>query len=163
MPYEQEATTYAFLKQYAEGLLKDVNAGNAFERLAGGGQNPAWIIGHLGLVANHLIKSFGGQPNVDVEEWSKRFGGGSDVPSEPGDGPDWDAIVAAWRDAQPELLRLAGTVTKEMRKAPNTMPVLKDGLATMGDFFSFVLTGHEALHLGQLSAWRRAQGKAQIF
>jgi len=33
----------------------------------------------------------------------------------------------------------------------------------MGDFFSFVLTGHEALHPGQLSAWRRARGKTELF
>ena len=33
----------------------------------------------------------------------------------------------------------------------------------MGDFLSFVTTSHVALHLGQLSTWRRVQGQAPLF
>jgi|GEM_PF-1780976 len=35
-------------------------------------------------------------------------------------------------------------------------------LPTLGDCFVFVMAGHENIHLGQLSAWRRVQGMGRV-
>jgi len=51
----------------------------------------------------------------------------------------------------------------EKMASPNPNPRLKDGLPTVRDAVSFLLTGHLALHLGQLSAWRRMTGLAPMF
>ena len=162
---QDEITSYGFLQSYAEGLLQSVTADNAWERVGGAnGLNPAWILGHLATVGANLTAMLGGTPSIDPKVWGERFGGGTDPTDDAAGGPSWDEIVKAWRDGHASVAaaHAAGVDTAALA-GENPVEMLKEGLPTLGEFISFALTAHESLHLGQLSAWRRARGEKPLF
>ena len=47
---------------------------------------------------------------------------------------------------------------------PHNVDLFKDApIDTVGDLVAHLMTTHLATHLGQLSAWRRLQGKPALF
>jgi len=58
---------------------------------------------------------------------------------------------------------LAPTISAEQLDQTNISERMRPNLPKMHDLLSFVLTGHEAMHLGQLSTWRRVQGHPPLF
>ncbi|MEE9405655.1 MAG: DinB family protein [Algisphaera sp.] len=164
MALKDEITTYQFWKQYGESLLQNVDVDNAWKRLSGeGSHNPAWIMGHLAWVANMLVEGFGETSQIDMKAWGERFGMGSNSTDDADGGPSWDELLAAWREGHDAVVAHVGNVTAEILAAPNPFEALRGSFPTTGEFFSFLLSGHESLHLGQLSAWRRAQGESPLF
>jgi hypothetical protein len=163
MPLEKELKVYQFLGQYGNGLLNGIDAGHAYRLTCDGGQNPAWLLGHLAFVAGRVTTMFGGESPVDLEYYGKLYGIGSKPNPDQADQPDFDQIIEAWRDGHDAVVKSSNQVTDELLAQPNTNERMKDVLPTQGDFLSFVLTGHEAMHLGQLSVWRRVQGFAPLF
>ncbi len=163
MAFEQETKIYRFQQGYAEGLLKDLDASKAFELICADGVSPAWIIGHLALVSNHVTAMLGGTPKVDTEAWGPLFGGGSVAAADGAGYPTWDELQAAFREGHGLITAAVEGATAEQLAQPNPVEMLREGLPTMGDFLSFVTTSHVALHLGQLSTWRRVQGQPPLF
>lgn len=163
MAFEQETKIYRFQQGYAEGLLKDLDASKAFELICSGGVSPAWIIGHLALVSNNVTAILGGTPKVDIDAWGPLFGGGSTASADAAGYPSWDELLAAFREGHGLITAAVEGATAEQQAQPNPIEMLREGLPTMGDFLSFVTTSHVALHLGQLSTWRRVQGQAPLF
>ena len=163
MALEQEVKVYQFLQGYGEMVLADITADDAFKLICDGGVSPAWIIGHLGFVANRIIALCGGEPKIDFDAWQPLFGGGSKPTGEQGDGPSWDELLGVWRQGHADLSGLAPTVGAELLAGENPNERMKAALPTIEDFLGFVLTGHEGMHLGQLSTWRRVQGRPPLF
>lgn len=163
MAFEQETKIYRFQQGYAEGLLKDLDASKASELICDGGVSPAWIIGHLALVSNHVAAMLGGSPKVDTEVWGPLFGGGSVATADAAGYPAWDELLAAFREGHSLITAAVAGATDEQLAQPNPVDMLREGLPTMHDFVSFVLSSHVALHLGQLSTWRRVQGQPPLF
>ncbi|MGB0769048.1 MAG: DinB family protein [Phycisphaeraceae bacterium] len=165
MPYEQEAKVYQFLQAYGEMLLADIPDEQAFKPICEGGVSPAWIIGHLGFVAERVLAMGGGEPSIDFDANKPLFGGGS-TPRGPADReiyPAWDELLAIWRNGHKKVVALLPSLTPELLSAENPNERMRGALPTVGDLFSFILTGHEAMHLGQLSTWRRVQGRPPLF
>lgn len=163
MPLEQEVKVYQFLQGYGEGLLADIGDGDAFKPTCEGGHTPAWLIGHLGFVGNRILVTCGAEPSIDFDIWSPRFGIGSEPATEQGDGPGWNELLSVWRQAHADLVKTVPGVSAEKLGEPNPNELMAHALPTMHDLLSFVLTGHEAMHLGQLSTWRRVQGRPPLF
>ena len=165
MALEQEVKVYQFLQGYGEMLLADIAEEDAFKLICDGGVSPAWIMGHLGFVANRIQAMCGGEPKIDTEAWQPMFGGGS-TPTGEADRetyPAWDELVKTWKQGHADLAALAPTISTEQLSSPNPNERMKAALPTIQDFLGFVLTGHDAMHLGQLSTWRRVQGRAPLF
>lgn len=163
MALEQETKVYQFLLGYGEMVLADISDDDAFKLICDGGVHPAWIIGHLGFVANRVIAMCGGQSKIDTEGWKPLFGGGSSPTHDPGAYPPWDELKDIWRQGHADLNAILPTLGADALSQPNPNDRMRDQLPTVGDFLSFVLTGHEAMHLGQLSTWRRVQGRPPLF
>ena len=165
MALEQEVKVYQFLLGYGEMLLADIPDEDAYKLICDGGVSPAWIIGHLGFVANRILVMCGGESKVDADKWQPLFGGGS-KPTGENDResyPVWDELKTVWRQGHADVAAIAPTVSTDKLAEPNPNERLKDGLPTIEDFLGFVLTGHDAMHLGQLSTWRRVQGRPPLF
>ena len=77
--------------------------------------------------------------------------------------PAWEELKNAWRKGQVNVAAILPSVSAEQLGQPNPNERLRDALPTMEDFLSFVLASHDALHLGQLSTWRRVQGRLPLF
>jgi hypothetical protein len=117
----------------------------------------AWVLGHLTSVFDSMIAVWGEKPTMSPE-WKELF----NVPSRPL--PDrskypskaelWDAYEKAYRRIV-ERVRQARPEEFD-QEFPN--PRLRPLLPTVGMAMVHILTSHQGQHLGQLSAWRRAQG-----
>jgi hypothetical protein len=160
---EQEVKVYQFMQGYGEMLLADIPDDGAFKLICDGGVHPAWIIGHLGFVANRVLAMCGGEAKIDTEGWKPLFGGGSTPTSDPGAYPKWNELIDIWKQGHADVVALVPAMTDESLSQPNPNDRMREALPTVGDFLSFVLTGHEAMHLGQLSTWRRVQGRPPLF
>jgi len=163
MALEQEIKVYQFQLAYGEILLKDIDPGKVFALICDGGASPAWLVGHLALVANDVVAMCGGQPQIDVETWKPLFGGGSQPRAGPSAYPAWEELLAAWKAGHAAVAAVVPGVPAEQLITENPVEFLREGLPTLHDFLSFVLTGHEAMHMGQLSTWRRVQGQPPLF
>ncbi|MEM6458701.1 MAG: DinB family protein [Planctomycetota bacterium] len=163
MSLASQITFYRFLHRYGEGLLADIDAEQAVIPVVEGGHHPAWIIGHLGLIGSRGVAMLGGEPAVDHDAWEPLFGIGSQPSADASHYPAWDELLGGWRDAHVAADRLAETVSEARLDEPNPIERRRDVLPTVRDMAGFVFASHEALHLGQLSAWRRVHGRPPLF
>jgi hypothetical protein len=165
MALEQEVKVYQFLLGYGEMVLADITEDDAYTLICDGGVSPAWIMGHLGFVANRILALCGGEPKIDIDAWTPLFSGGSKPAGEADKDsyPSWDELKNTWRQGHADVSAIAPTVSDEQLSQPNPNERMKEVLPTVHDFLGFVLTGHDAMHLGQLSTWRRVQGRPALF
>ena len=165
MALEQEVKVYRFLLGYGEMLLADIADDDAYKLICDGGVSPAWIIGHLGFVAHRTLVMCGGESTIELDAWQQLFGRDT-KPTGAGDRgsyPAWEELKNAWREGHVNVAAIVPSVSAEQLGQPNPNERLRDALPTMEDFLSFVLASHDALHLGQLSTWRRVQGRPPLF
>ena len=163
MALEQEVKVYRFQLAYAEGLLKDIDADGAFKLMCEGGVHPAWSVGHLAMVAGNILKLAGGEPGFDLDQYKALFGGGTKAEPDASKYPAWAQIVSTWKTAREQAAEAALKISDEQLAGPNPNEFLREGLPTLHDFLSFVLTAHEMMHISQLSSWRRIQGHPPLF
>lgn len=138
-------------------LVDDLTGEQMVAQPSGVVNHPAWTLGHLAATSNALGGMLG-LPSTFPEEWRDaiRMGG---VPSgDAADYPSKEQLVAQLR-AQHE--RVAAAIAEAgagrlQQETPN--PRLRERFPTVGDFAVALMTNHEANHLGQLAAWRRAAG-----
>lgn len=62
-----------------------------------------------------------------------------------------------------QLRQVIASASTEQLARPTTNPRLKDTLPTLKELFTFLMTGHVGIHLGQLSTWRRLIGLPPMF
>ena len=119
--------------------------------------HPASITGHILACNEFTRRHLGGKPAIP-DAWLELFGNGADASAEPAAYPgkaETLALLAKQRDA---LLHELSSLTQEQLLKPVDHEMLKDFFPNIGSWLVTALTSHEAVHLGQLSAWRRAAG-----
>lgn len=151
---------YQYLATYAEGLFADVDPAQAFEPLSPGGIHPGWVAGHLAYAGLNVVALLGGDP-AGLEPLAKRFGMGETIEA-PG-ATDFEALVETHRDVHRRVGLAVEAATPEALAAENPVAPFRAAFPTAGDMVAFLLTGHEATHLGQLSVWRRSHGGKPLF
>ena len=156
------ARMFANMLGYAQRLTADLTDDDLQKRPFEGMNPPAWILGHLVLVADGAVMLLGGEGTCPPE-WRPWFGKDS-IPLAAGAPQSTKAELMAMlaaRHAEVDRL-LAKGVTQARLDEPNPREHLRATLPTVGDFLTHMLTTHPATHLGQLSAWRRAIGKPAV-
>jgi hypothetical protein len=140
---------------YLRRLVADVPAELMTCQGPGAVNHPAWVIGHL----THSCEAIGGEMGLDPwlpEVWQRQFGTGSVPTNERDRYPIKAELLAALADGQrriTERLSLLGEAGLAQQ--------LPDGLhramfPTLGDAVLRILTSHAAVHVGQITVWRRA-------
>jgi uncharacterized damage-inducible protein DinB len=129
--------------------------------------HPAWTIGHLVTGSDILAEDLGLERDLPEgwrELFERRGPGDPRLPDPDRDAyPPMGALLAelerqhsrverAWRE------RLAAAEAGDAGLSTPTTWRFDDVLPTLGDAVLFLAVSHEAMHLGQLSAWRRARG-----
>ncbi len=145
---------------YCDGLVADIAAEDFCTQPARGMNHPAWIVGHLAFSADRHATFIGGEQKLLA--WKELFGKGSPLLADAAAHPSKDELMAAWHDAAKRYLATAEAATPEQLAAPQDY-VRPENFPTLGDFITFSMTAHTAIHLGQLSAWRRAMGRPSLF
>lgn len=76
--------------------------------------------------------------------------------------PPKNTLIEAWLDAHERLIGGVKAASLDTLAEPNDYH-RPDLLPTVCDFLAYSIIGHTALHLGQLSAWRRAMSRPAFF
>lgn len=159
---------YAWNLEYARALVADLTDAQCTEPGGPGLENhPAWTIGHLVTGADILAEDLGLERDLP-EGWSELFErrgpGDPRLPTaDPGAYPPMAELLT---ELERQHRRVARIWRKKLSGADGEEPRLSDplvwrygqALPALGDAALFLAISHEAMHLGQLAAWRRARG-----
>ena len=159
---DQVLRPYRFNLTYAKDLVADVSADLLYHSPGPGLENhPGFTLGHLvtgsAMVADHL----GGAYDIP-EGWDEMFRRNG-----PGDPrlPEFSTTnLPSSEELLTELERQHAIVEALILKAPAERferPVewrFGSIFPTDGDMLTFMCVTHEAMHLAQVAAWRRAMG-----
>jgi hypothetical protein len=139
---------------YAQALINDIPAERFCEQPGAVRNHPAWNVGHITLGLDGAAVALGLESQVP-EQWQALFGQGSMPTSKAADYPDKETLLKTFND---QLARVKQAIPEQLpAKAADQNPFerIRDFLPTVGDFVVFVTTVHPAVHLGQISSWRR--------
>ncbi len=154
---------------YAERLLNGIDA-KLFATFARSGErvirsnHPAFIFGHLALypakVLTHLHQPLE-QASVP-DGWAALFEAGVECRDDPEARiyPPMSMLTAFYFAATRRALAALAAADDARLLAANdhAEPRMRERFPTIGGMLGFYMSGHAQLHLGQLSAWRRAVG-----
>ena len=153
---------YAFNLAYARLLVADVSQEAMCQSGGAGLENhPAFTIGHLVTGSSQGCAVLGldrDEPDGWAELFERKGPGDRRLPeSDASKYPGRDELIAELARQHERLTAAIHAASEAQLDTPcswqfdNWMPNVRGVL-------TFLCTGHEALHLGQLAAWRRAMG-----
>ena len=151
---------YNFNLVWAKGLVEDLEENQmAVTPCTGLENHPAFTLGHLASASALLLSRLGGKPDIP-ESWTTVF-----QRSGPGD----PQLPTAEIELYPNKKQLLDEMERQHNLVIDTLLVLDEMklksemswrfsryFPTTLDLIQFMCVSHEAMHLGQLSAWRRA-------
>ena len=141
----------------AEQLVADVAEDQMAVQPSGLVNHPAWTLGHLASTSNSLGGMLG-LPSTFPEAWRDSFRMGGIPSADAADYPSKAELVAQLRAQHERVAQAASAAGAEQLGQPPANPRLRERFPTVGDFMAALMTNHEAGHIGQLAAWRRAMG-----
>ncbi len=152
---------------YAERLLKGIPAAQ-FARFAEvngkviRSNHPAFIIGHLSLYPSRVITELGGDAGAVApsSQYDSLFSAAATCVDDT-DGsvyPAMDEITEKFFAAQQAAIETLRATDDAVFTAENPLERMRDKFPTIGSMHAFYMGGHVMMHMGQLSAWRRAAG-----
>lgn len=150
---------FAFNLVYATKALEDVAGEKLCDQPAGLKNHPAWILGHLALASDNGCKMLGGE-SKGLPDGEKLFNMGTAPVSDVSQYPDKAVLLGALEDGHARLAKAYEGADESTLAQPMPNEQVRSMFPTVGDFVLFIMTGHEGMHLGQLMAWRQAQGMA---
>jgi len=150
------------LLQYFRMLVGDLPDERLTDQPLPGVNHPAWILGHLATAADSAAKRLG-EPYLLPDDWSARYKGGSVLTSVREQYPSKAELMNAVEKGYARIQALVGAARADQLAQPSRHERLEALLPTVGDLLAFLLGAHMAVHLGQLSAWRRMIGLPALF
>ncbi len=155
--YANHLTLYAFTLGYAKRLAADIPDDKLTHQPHPGMNTPLWVLTHLAICTDYAAELLGGT-KVCPESWHRDFGPFS-VPNEHKGPVGTKAELLAALDAgHARVAELAQSPDPAAMAKENPFEFIRQPFPTVGVLIGHLLTTHEAIHLGQLSAWRRVMG-----
>ena len=122
---------------------------------APGLKTAGWLLGHM-IVTGDFARRLCGLPPVAPKEWRGLFAPGTMPSLDAGTYPPMQDLIDTFRSCYRDLITKAPAASSDVLTAPNSYERARPAFPTAGDFATFLMTGHLAYHLGQLSMWRAA-------
>ncbi len=141
----------------AESLVKDLSPEQMVQQPNGVINHAAWSLGHLAVVSNSLAKTLGLESTLP-EGWGAPFATGGVPSADQSAYPSKDEIVDALKAQHVRVTEAIKNVDPATLAQPHPNEKMRGHFPTVGDYAIFLMTSHEAGHIGQLAAWRRALG-----
>jgi hypothetical protein len=152
---------FRFTLEYAEKLAADLSDEELTKLPHPGMNHAAWILGHV-AIGSDFVAILLGQPTTTDKTWMAKFGPGSTPVSDRAEYPSKKELLATMRSTHARAIDLLSQATADHLNAPNETPFFPTEFPTIGALIAHLMTTHAALHLGQLSAWRRVLGKGAV-
>lgn len=152
---------------FAQRLLSGVEEKD-FSRFAKVGDtviesnHPSFIYGHLSLYAPRVVAELGGDAGgvQPTDEFVKLYSKDAKCADDP-DGsvyPPMAEVTEAFVKSHELAVETLKQADDELFLAENPNEGMRGKFPTVGAMHGFYLGGHLMIHMGQLSAWRRAMG-----
>jgi DinB superfamily len=159
--------TYDFNLNYARMLVEDVPEEKMADQPAANGHavpnHAAWVIGHIAFSGNFFGGMLLGAKPACPPEWKELFGNGSKPVTDRARYPDKATLLKALEQMHANVADAYRNADEATLAKPTPVEGLAGPFPTVGELVAFGLTAHDATHLGQLSAWRRAMGLPSVF
>ena len=155
--FERESKLCSFAIGYCRKLVQDIPEESLAVQPAPGMNHPAWVLGHLAVVGDTALRLLG-QPTHSPREWRPVFGMGSTPGTDRSVYPSRDELLRMVETNYQAVIAAAQVDPASIVDVPHTAPFFKAELPLVGDLLAHIMTTHFAMHLGQISAWRRTQG-----
>ncbi len=161
--FEREAVLYDFLLGYIQRLSADIEDQQLDWSPQPGVHSAAWILSHLAIATDYALMNLGQKPALP-KEWHKRFGPGSNELSAGEGRPGKAELLEALAAGHARVKEAVKSVKSENLQGAHPVKVL-DGtpIKTVEHLIAHLMTTHAAIHVGQLSFWRRCAGKPPLF
>jgi len=153
--------TYSRNLDYAKRLVADVPEDKMAHQPAPGMNHPAWVIGHLALVGD-MIGGLMGQAPLAPAAWEPIFGNSSKPSADASIYPGKAELVAALERSHARIASIVSGLPPEALAQTMPKEEYRKHFPTTGDALMYIMTFHDGVHLGQLSAWRRVQGMPSV-
>lgn len=147
--------------QYGKQILADVDDAQMAERPMGLNP-PAWLLMHLATAADYAAVLLSGK-GVCPADWNERADTKKPVSSNRADYPSKDELMKYFDSSYQNAADLLKNASAQQLAAPQKLGFFENELPTVADMAGFLLVAHLTIHLGQISAWRRATGKSPLF
>jgi hypothetical protein len=149
---------------YANQLVKDLSDDQMIAQpIAGVVLNHAkWVLGHIIGGADFTCSFLGESNPVSPAGWNELFGNGSKVLGDRSKYPSKVELLTALTTAFDRRTDAMKKLTPARAAEPFPIEKFRGFWPTLGDGAAYMCTVHDATHLGQLSAWRRALGLPSV-
>ncbi len=155
--YTNTVATIAYAKQ----ILADIEDGSMCQQPMGL-NHPAWLMLHLSTAADYASVLLGGT-GVCPPDWNALADTKKPLTQNRSDYPSKEVLLSNFESAFLHAAELYEKKSEDELRQPQKLGFYEAELPTVADMAGFLLVAHTNLHLGQLSAWRRATGKAPLF
>ncbi len=147
-----------FLLGQYERWLNDLGDQHLALEPAPGLKTAGWLLGHM-IVTGDLARRLCGLAPVAPKDWRVLFSPGTMPSLDAKTYPPMREMIDTFRSLYRDLIANAPGAAPEVLAAPNSYERARPAFPTAGDFATFLMTGHLAYHLGQLSMWRAAAAR----
>jgi hypothetical protein len=149
--------SYRLTLDYLRRLVADLPDEQLAAQPSGVVNHPAWVIGHL-IYSCQAIGGELGLPAWLPSGWSERFGTGSIPAADRATYPAKAELLSALADAEMRVVDRLMDLGDAGMASPLPDERFRSKFPTIGHAVVHILTAHTAVHVGQISAWRRAAG-----
>lgn len=146
---------------YAKQILADIDDSSMCQQPMGL-NHPAWLLLHLATAADYAASLLGGK-GVCPADWNALADTKKPQTQTRSDYPAKEVLFNTFEAAFLNAADLYQKSSVEDLSKQQKLGFFEAELPTVEDMATFLLIAHTNLHLGQLSAWRRATGKAPLF
>lgn len=154
-------SSYDLHLEFLRRLVSDLSDEQMVSQPDGVPNHPAWTIGHL----VYSCQAMGGElgipawlPNV----WETLFTTGSTPVADAVVYPNKETLLKAIEDGRDRLAKAMTSIGAAGLAEPLPDARYRDRFPTIAHAAIHILSGHTALHLGQLTVWRRALGLGNV-
>jgi hypothetical protein len=148
--------------EYAERLVADLSPEEMTSQPVVGVtlNHPSWILSHLAAYPPVLMKMLQG---IEPDDPMTHQYGQQSVPlDDPGVYPPKDALVAHFLTVRHRLAEAFNGADEERLGGPVLIERWKPRWPSVWHACVTLMVSHDAVHLGQLSAWRRAGARPSV-
>jgi len=159
--FANELKLFAFVVEYAKMLTAELSEEQMRHVPAPGMNPPIWILGHITIAMDYALK-MAGRGFLCPKEWHVDFGPGSKPLQNIPGLPTKAQLLGTLEKTRDALLESVPSISAEQMAQPSFLEQFRPLIDTQGHLLAHLLTTHPAIHLGQLSAWRRLVGLGPV-
>ncbi len=144
---------------YADKLIQSIPAEQFATMPRADLNSPAFCIGHLAIYAPMVAGMIGRPEGIQTpDSYQDLFKMGAPCVATPGAYPSKAELIGHFVSGWTKVAEILPTVDDACFAAANPRQQMIERLPTLGAMVSFMALGHNMMHLGQISAWRRVMG-----